>query len=298
MSARSSPRLSLHLGRSFRPISPADNATADPAVSFAITATSLNEDLRDPARASSPAAPPRRNRNALRDYYNLNRSSTGLSSARQSFQSQRPGSRGTEGRFSSSNTELDNPNFDADAYVARFLETSSLATILRAETSLKTDIRSLDAERKALVYDNYSKLINAVKTIGKMRESIDETSQTSIYPKTLEPAMDSIKQTVEGLLEDRKQFATNGETNTAHSDEGRKPRIETVKWVLNMPSRLEFLLQHDKADEATREYEEITPLLSKWAEVRGTKETRQRCEAILESKQTGSQENKERNSQA
>lgn len=281
MSAVPSPRPSSHLGHNVRSVSPADNSTYDTATGPPIAASS-NYNPKHSARASSPAAPPRRNRNALRDYYNLNRNSTALSSGRQSFQSQRAGSNGAEGRVASSTTELDNPNFDADAYVAQFLETSSLATILKAETSLRSDIRSLDAERKALVYDNYSKLINAVKTIGSMRKSIDETSQMSINTTTLEPAMDSIRQTVEELLNDQRQFATN-----ANEEDGRShSRIETVKWVLNMPSRLEFLLEHGKADEATMEYEGISHLLTKWAGVRGVKELRQRCEEILDLDQT------------
>jgi vacuolar protein sorting-associated protein 51 len=67
------------------------------------------------------------------------------------------------------NTELDYPNFDAKRYVDQLLATASLATVLKAEDTVVGDIGTLNGERKALIYDNYSKLICAVETIGTMR---------------------------------------------------------------------------------------------------------------------------------
>lgn len=40
---------------------------------------------------------------------------------------------------------------------------------MRVEAGLLRDIRGFDGERKALVYDNYSKLIGATETIRKVR---------------------------------------------------------------------------------------------------------------------------------
>lgn len=37
-----------------------------------------------------------------------------------------------------------------------------------SERNEETEIKGLDGERKALVYDNYSKLIAATETIGKV----------------------------------------------------------------------------------------------------------------------------------
>ena len=41
--------------------------------------------------------------------------------------------------------------------------------MLMSECGDDIDIKGLDGERKALVYDNYSKLIAATETIGKVR---------------------------------------------------------------------------------------------------------------------------------
>ena len=41
------------------------------------------------------------------------------------------------------------------------------------------EIKSLDGDRKALVYDNYSKLITATDTIRRMRDNMDPLAQTT-----------------------------------------------------------------------------------------------------------------------
>ena len=66
-------------------------------------------------------------------------------------------------------SELDAEGFDAAAWVERKLEESGLEELLRLYTSVLGEIRALDAEKKALVYDNYSKLITATDTIKKVR---------------------------------------------------------------------------------------------------------------------------------
>lgn len=67
-------------------------------------------------------------------------------------------------------SEIDADGFDADAYVKSKLKDSSLEELLRTYTRVLGEIRALDAEKKALVYDNYSKLITATETIRKVRE--------------------------------------------------------------------------------------------------------------------------------
>ena len=66
-------------------------------------------------------------------------------------------------------SEMDAAGFDADAYVQRALDASGLVELLRLYAGVLKDIRTLDAEKKSLVYDNYSRLITATETIRKVR---------------------------------------------------------------------------------------------------------------------------------
>lgn len=105
------------------------------------------------------AAPQRRNRAALREFYGLKNESKNESvnsADTLSLDDATPVS------------ELDKEGFDADRYVQDILQREGLEGVLKVEASLLRDIRGFDGEKKALVYDNYSKLIGATDTIRKV----------------------------------------------------------------------------------------------------------------------------------
>lgn len=183
-------------------------------------------------------------------------------------------------------TELDNPDFDAQRYVEQLLATSSLSTVLKAENSLVGDIRTLDSERKALVYDNYSKLIRAVETIGKMRRSMDDQGAPLKMTKTLGPAIGFVAETAGGLIqegeEQRRRMMESKSTEQAGSKKAEK---ETVKWVLGAPSRLEKLLADGKSEEADKDWAEVKDLLDKWEGVKGVSEVKEACLKVMETGQ-------------
>lgn len=110
------------------------------------------------AAAAAPPQNKRANRAALREYYNLKKQQAAAAPSLEVTQhSEVPAS------------ELDTTDFDADAYVQKALEGSSLEELLRLYARVLGEVRALDAEKKALVYDNYSKLISATETIRKVR---------------------------------------------------------------------------------------------------------------------------------
>lgn len=65
-------------------------------------------------------------------------------------------------------SELDAEGFDAEGHVKGILAKEGLEGLLRLEGVLINEIKALDGEMKALVYDNYSKLITAMDTIKKV----------------------------------------------------------------------------------------------------------------------------------
>jgi len=119
-----------------------------------------------PAATNSPLSRPansRRNRAALRDYYGIKSSGDDASSTPDGAPEATPQ------QLATVLGDLDRDGFDAATYVKRLLETESLESVLKVEGALVSEIRGLDGERKALVYDNYSKLIAATDTIQKVR---------------------------------------------------------------------------------------------------------------------------------
>lgn len=162
------------------------------------------------------------------------------------------------------------------------LSTSSLSTILKAENTLIGDIRTLDGERKALVYDNYSKLIRAVETIGKMRRSMDERGAPLTMTKTLGPAIAFVAETASGLIkEGEEQRQRMKEARGEDQASNKKAEKETVKWVLAAPERLERLRIEKRREEAEKDWREVQRLLDAWDGVKGVAEIREACERVM-----------------
>ncbi|RAH54210.1 hypothetical protein BO85DRAFT_141372 [Aspergillus piperis CBS 112811] len=215
MSTLSSPRPSIASSRAH---SPTPTSSHRPSLDTLNTNYNLNNlsasSTPSTARAVSPSLHPRRNRAALRDYYNLKPSSAAdpNNDGRRSRSIPRhtdagdisSSSSGAGGPsiLSTTGTELDSPDFDPQRYVNQLLASSSLSTVLKAENTLVGDIRTLDSERKALVYDNYSKLIRAVETIGKMRRTMDDRGAPLTMTKTLGPAIAFVAETAGGLIQE------------------------------------------------------------------------------------------------
>ncbi|KAL4796933.1 Vps51/Vps67-domain-containing protein [Aspergillus venezuelensis] len=283
MSTLSSPRPSIASSRAHSP-TPASSRRPSLDVNTSISGTLSAASTPSTARAVSPSLHPRRNRAALRDYYNLKPSDA---AAPQNARSRSVPRHTDAGDISNPSvvvggSELDNPDFDPQRYVNNLLSTSSLATILKAENTLVGDVRTLDGERKALVYDNYSKLIRAVETIGKMRASMDEKGTPLTMTKTLGPAIAFVAETAAGLIKEGEEMR---EKMGRSEEKVNKAKKETVKWVLGASGRLEELIKEGKREEAERDWEEVRGLLVKWEGTKGVVEIREACEKVMEKKE-------------
>lgn len=82
-------------------------------------------------------------------------------------------------------------------------------------------------------------------------------------------------------LQDRnaKDYAAGGPEDEAMRKKGRQR--QTVRWVLGAPDRLKGLVEGDRIEEATKDWEEVQKLLRKWNEVPGVDEVRQQCLSIM-----------------
>ena len=123
-----------------------------------------------PGPNPSSGTPKRANRAALREYYNLKRAAAAVAAEQQ--QRGENNALGGGGGSEVPHSELDGKDFSAEEYVRRSLSESGLEELLRLYTRVLGEIRALDAEKKGLVYDNYSKLITATETIRKVNAQI------------------------------------------------------------------------------------------------------------------------------
>jgi vacuolar protein sorting-associated protein 51 len=159
----------------------------------------------------------------------------------------------------------------------------------KVQANNRAEIRNLDSDRKSLVYDNYSKLLSATKTIHHMRGNMDPLAPTT---HTLGPAIAHIAETAASLSSSMHSIpqkpaglgidirVENDEAEEAELAKKRKQR-DTVRWVLGTPRRLQDLIDADQDEEAEKEWEEVSKILEQWGSVAGAKELKEECERIM-----------------
>lgn len=149
------------------------------------------------------------------------------------------------------------------------LTSSDAETLLRTLNSITISSLGLEGDKKALVYDNYTTLLSATKTISKMRENVDPMAPVTT---TLEPAVGHIVDVAVGISESRKGGGKGGRK------EGDR---DVVRWVLGAPERLRGLKEEGKSAEMEKQWEEVRTLLEKWEGVKGVEEVRRKCEEVV-----------------
>jgi vacuolar protein sorting-associated protein 51 len=288
--------------------SPAPHRVQSPTITFSPSSTpssSVRPSLDVPrvdARSTSPAPPNpslRKNRAALRDYYNLKSKATSRPTSSRTSSLASTTSNATASTLtalddssisSTFKSQLDEESFDAETYVQELLQSSSLRTVLKAEGSLVSEIKNLDGERKALVYDNYSKLITATETIGTMRTSMDEAGGGSLRSiAMLGPAIDAVTKSAAQLASGSGGNGAIQKREERAALRSERLKRETVRWILGTPVRLQKNLQAGKRDEAEADWQEVQQVLVKWEGVRGAAELESACQEILS--QSPSEEN-------
>lgn len=246
---------------------------ASPRDSSSVRSPSSSRTSLDiPAAPRSQAGSQRRNRAALRDYYNLKVASEQASEQSPSSE------QGPSDTVATS--ELDKEGFDAAAYVKAVLAKESLEGVLRIEGDLISEIKNLDGERKALVYDNYSKLIAATDTIRRMRMNMDPLTPAT---STLSPAVSHIAETAASLSKELVERTSKVQINGTSSgkEDARQSQKQTVRWVLDTPRRIQEHMDNEDKSAAEAEYSSVKSLLESWQAVPGAAELKERCETLL-----------------
>lgn len=145
---------------------------------------------------SKPSSSSAARRNALREFYKLSHSKPetiaegspsgsnaegeGLQDADDDFATRPGGDQDVNGldRYlataAAAGTGADGSASVVDSYITSLVEKNDLKGLLRQENVLVNEIRTLDSEGKALVYNNYSKLTAASAILASLQTEVDE----------------------------------------------------------------------------------------------------------------------------
>ncbi|KAI1464845.1 Vps51/Vps67-domain-containing protein [Daldinia caldariorum] len=253
-------------------------------INSAITPTSSNRPSLDVSRSpiaspnpnggGSPNAvvisnPPaaKRNRAALREYYNLKKQPAATPPQVEITDPFGETSGGAHEQYSEvPPSEMDKEGFDVDAFVKKALAENGMEELLRLYTRVLCEIRALDAEKKALVYDNYSKLITATETIRKMRTNMDPLNPMA---STLDPAIAQIYSQASEIRDSLRKSVPPPDKDRNQAEEARRKRARMKQLaieVLDAPDKIRALVNEGRLEDARQAWKMPRRLLLVWKE--------------------------------
>ncbi|KAI4595718.1 hypothetical protein KJ359_006709 [Pestalotiopsis sp. 9143b] len=204
--------------------------------------------------------PTKRNRAALREYYNLrNKTVTPSVEVTDELGDNHEASEVPP-------SEVDKEGFDAEAFVKEKIDESGMQEILKLYTRTLGEIRALDAEKKALVYDNYSKLISATETIRKMRTNMDPLNPMA---STLDPAIAQIYSQASAIRDTLREAVPQTTSTQEEAEQSRQRKLRTKQLaleVLETPDKLRSLVNNGQMEDAREAWKIPRKLLLKWKE--------------------------------
>jgi len=158
-----------------------------------------------------------------------------------------------------SSSDLDSRNFNMSKYVSRSLTTTHFPQLLQEDDKLVQEVRNLDADMQLLVYDNYSKFIDATDIIRTMKNKVDDIeADVKVVTSKLE--------NIDGVA-----TALNQRMGPKREKIEKLMRLQSLLRKLNflfeLPLRLKQCIEMDALAQAVSYYSKASPILQRHGEV-------------------------------
>ena len=151
--------------------------------------------------------------------------------------------------------DLDSPYFDPDAHTSKYVVQASVHDVLEVEERLALQVRTLDSTMQTLVYENYSKFIDATDAIRSIGVSVHANEEGLGKLSKGMQVIDETSRAVEDAL---------GTLRDAVADKLRIKRLLTrLDALLKLPATLKQQIQHGQYRLATKSYLSAHAILSK-----------------------------------
>jgi hypothetical protein len=171
--------------------------------------------------------------------------------------------------------DLDSPYFDPDAHTSKYVVGGNVHDVLEVEERLALQVRTLDSTMQTLVYENYSKFIDATDAIRSIGVSVHANEEGLGKLSRGMQVINETSRSVEDAL---------GTLRDAVADKLRIKRLLTrLDALLRLPTTLKQQIQHGQYRLATKSYMSAHAILSKHsAGFESLKTIEVDCHSILE----------------
>ncbi|CAG9467474.1 unnamed protein product [Pedinophyceae sp. YPF-701] len=167
---------------------------------------------------------------------------------------------------------LDSHVFDADRYVSSVLRSLRLSDLLKHHSNISHEQRELDSALQALVYENYSKFIDATDTIKTMVDSLGGM-QSNL--EGLQDSMASIRDLSQSV--DSKVHASRTDLEELNRIKSMMARLQAL---LGLPARMRAALDAADPAAAARLYVSALPTLTAFGHQGAMRAARAECRAL------------------
>ena len=170
--------------------------------------------------------------------------------------------------------DLDSPAFSATLHTNRHIRSSNVKTLLEEDESLALDIRSLDSTMQTLVYENYSKFIDATDAVRSIGRSVDTSEGGLARLATGIVQIESITKNVDDALR---------QSRSEVAEKLRLRRLLTrLDALLKLPTTLRTHIESGHTRLAARSHLNATAILGQHsAGFESLKSIEVECNAIL-----------------
>lgn len=170
--------------------------------------------------------------------------------------------------------DLDSTSFDAQAHTKRHVYGSSVHDLLETEERLALQVRTLDSTMQTLVYENYSRFIDATDAIRSIGVNVQANEKGLERLTAGMQTIDEKSRTIEEAL---------GSLRDQVAEKIRIKRLLTrLDALLKLPETLQEQIAAGKYRTATRSYLSASSILSKHSEgFESLKTIETECNSIL-----------------
>ena len=170
--------------------------------------------------------------------------------------------------------DLDSPAFSATLHTNRHIRSSNVKALLEEDESLALDIRSLDSTMQTLVYENYSKFIDATDAVRSIGRSVDTSEGGLARLATGIVQIESITRNVDDALR---------QSRSEVAEKLRLRRLLTrLDALLKLPTTLRTHIESGHTRLAARSHLNATAILGQHsAGFESLKSIEVECNAIL-----------------
>ena len=171
-------------------------------------------------------------------------------------------------------TDIDGNNFEAESYFQQLVQKENLKTLVQKDKTIKSEIKVLDTDLQNLVYDNYTKFLEAEDSIGRFSDGLS----------SLSAKMQDLQNKLKNVSKESSEIQADLKPN--------REKIQRLVGINRLLERIDFISQLPVKLRAHAEIKEYEAAVDTWLKAEKVLETqthfesfihiRDECKSILE----------------